>query len=135
MLPIRSPELTPPLDATSLSVPIEDTRSARAAGWQVLAVLQFIAAGSLVFALAARTFFPQGFRAAFLQSTPVRAYVGPHGTICVGYRRPARPSRASQTQTRVAFGPSGPTARSPREERSPFLAANRASVGARAPPC
>jgi hypothetical protein len=63
------------------------------AGWRVLALLQFIAAGSFVFAFASHVFFSQGLRAVLKRSPQTTAL----RTYRAIYRRTRSPSRPSQT--------------------------------------
>src|SRR6185437_16434259 len=119
---------------TTLPIGTQDEAAGRTHGWQVLAILQFFAAGSLVLALASRIFFPHGFRNACLQNSPLRAALGVHRTVCVGYQWPSSRTRVSKARPRAAHRPLMSVARVSREERSPLLSPSRAAPGALAPP-
>src|SRR6185437_2112534 len=106
---------------TMLPIGTQDEAAGPTYGWQMLAILQFFAAGSLVLALASRIFFPHGFRNAFLQNFPLRAALGVHRTVCVGYQWPSSRTRVSTTRPRSALRPLKSVARVSREERLPLL--------------
>jgi len=108
--------------------------SGPAAGWRVLALLQFLAAGSLVLALATRVFFPHGFRNPFVQSSAGRATLGVHRVVCVGYQRPGGPSRVSKNRPLAVIRPPTFKARRSRQARSPVFFSYSAAPDARAPP-
>lgn len=107
--------------------------SGPAAGWRVLALLQFLAAGSLVLALATRVFFPHGFRNPFVQSSTGRA-LGVHRVVCVGYQWPGGRNRVSKNRPLAVFRPPTFRARLSRQARSPVFFSYSAAPDARAPP-
>jgi hypothetical protein len=134
MLSVRPTRLTAsPYRGQSL-VTAQDGGTGPAVGWRVLALLQFLAAGSLVLALAARVFFPHGFRNAFVQSSPGRATLGVHRVVCVGYQWPGGHSRVSKNRPLAVFRPPTFEARLSRQARSPVFFSYSAAPDARAPP-
>lgn len=100
----------------------------------MLALLQFLAAGSLVLALATRVFFPHGFRNPFVQSATGRATLGVHRVVCVGYQWPGGHSHGSKTRPLAVFRPPTFEARFSRQARSPVFFSYSPAPDARAPP-
>ena len=128
MLPGRANRLAEPLSSSGqIARPLTG-------GWRVLAALQFIAAGSLVLALASHVFSPQLIRAFLLQGSIHRVSFGSRRVACVGYRHPVRTTQASKAQQFVPFERTLQSARYSFDEDSLLLVSDHRSDVARAPP-
>jgi hypothetical protein len=104
-------------------------------GWRVLAILQFAAAGSLVFALASHVFFPRGLRCALLRDAPARGFSGLHATVSVAYQLPLTQRRLCKTRSRLALKAECLAAKVSRDDRSQSFSFLAAARDPRAPPC
>jgi hypothetical protein len=129
-----------PSDAPAPSVESADDASFQTArprgmlGWQVLAVLQFVAAGSLVFALASHVFFPYAFRYSVFRSAPERVFSDLHGTASVAYQLALTQRRVCKTRSRVALKAARLARRVRCDEGSPTFSLLTPARGPRAPP-
>jgi hypothetical protein len=130
MPPVRPTEFTAPHGKPRLT----EADAGPTVGWQVLGILQFLAAGSLVLALASRVFFPHGYRNVFLQSSSSSAALGGHATVCVAHQWPGKGTRITKVRPRTLFRPSSSVASVARDERSQIFSLYSAAQSPRAPP-
>jgi hypothetical protein len=118
-----------PSDASGCGASLEGAAKTVTVGWRVLAILQFIAAGSLVLAFAFRVHLP--FSAiTFSKSHFKLATPNLHRTACVARPRQSRPVQLSRPRS-LAVQPRIFTARASDDELSLSLSSHSA---ARAPP-
>jgi hypothetical protein len=135
-MPLLGPPIAPaPSVESENGASFQSARPCGMLGWRVLAVLQFAAAGSLVFALASHVFFPYGFRHAIFRNAHERVFSRLHGAASVACQLPLTQRRVCKTRSRVALKAARLARRVLCDEGSPTSSFLTPARGSRAPPC